>query len=137
MDTGTLDGEIAHQLIFFLRLFLIGNIQFLNFCNSRTDIRQNEELIVIHVLGDEFESLFRQLDRVMLFINDEIQFGIHLVHFLVLILHVIVLRFLENLLHTRLTQILDQCLVLRQRPITPKQGHSTLTFFVAVLSFRN
>lgn len=49
----------------------------------------------------------------MLLINHEEKFLIHFVHFLLLVGHVVVLRFLEQLTYALFAEELDQCFVLR------------------------
>ena len=62
----------------------------------------------------------------MLFINDKMQLGIDLMHFFRLILHVEVLRLLQEGLHPLARQEFDQGLVLGQTPMCPEQFEAAL-----------
>src|SRR3546814_2078639 len=57
----------------------------------------------------------------ILFINYKIQLSIYLVHFPLLVLKIMVLRFLKYLFHTGFTQEFDQRLVFRQSTMGTQQ----------------
>src|SRR3546814_1494466 len=71
--------------------------------------------------SDLFNALFCKLYAMILFINYKIQLSIYLVHFPLLVLKIMVLRFLKYLFHTGFTQEFDQRLVFRQSTIDRKR----------------
>jgi hypothetical protein len=69
---------------------------------------------------------------VLLLVDGEVEFHIHLGHILALVLQVVVLGLLQVRAHTGLAEELDQRTVLGQAAVGTKQGHATALQLILV-----
>ena len=130
MHTLALDGEILHHGILLLLLLKRRQILLLDLGNLAAHIRKHEEIRIARRPRQELEALIRQIDAMLLLIDDEIQRIRHHRHLLLIVLHVEVFGLLHDDLDTRLTEILDQRLVLRQTLVTTEQ-QLAIAFFAS------
>ena len=100
----------------------------LDFGRLGSHIRQNEERFVADALGEEFLTLVGEVDRVQDFVDYEVKRVCDDRHFLLVVLHIIVLRLLHNHLHTGLAQILDERLVFREALVGAQKELSAFGF---------
>ena len=114
VDTVGGDGIIVIDFLFTSQ-FLSGiEVFFLQIRNFSTHIRHDEHFRLVSILTDKVDTFVHNIDGVELFLNHKVKLIIDNVHVAVLILHIEGFRALQHLLHARLAQEFDKCLVFRQ-----------------------
>ena len=112
---------IGHQLALHLELRFFVTWAVINGHQFRCQIRHREELVVIHVGRQVFNTALGQLHLVLLFVNDEVQLLICLRHLSFVVLKIDSLRLQQLLLHPFSTQKLDERLGFGQCAVSAKQ----------------
>ena len=102
MHTLRLDRVVVDDLILALGLLLGRDVALLQIGYLAADVGQHEESVLVEVLRQHVVSLVRQLYRVELLVDDEVEVVDYLGHAAVVVLHVYVLGLLELGLDTRL-----------------------------------
>ena len=128
VDAVALRSVFAHQVVFPVELFFVAGGGTLDFSDLGTDIGQEEELAVFTSHGDQLNALFGQFDCIVLLIDHEEKFGIHLVHFFLLILQVMAFCFVQNGMNTRFADELDQRFVTGHATMGTQQEHAAFLF---------
>ena len=125
-----LKRKVGHKFVLFLAfLGRVGDI-LLDFGNGCAHIRQHEEIVVIDSRSQHVASLIGHIHGALFLVDDEIQRVGDVRHLALVVLNVVVLHLLEQLLHTRFTEELDERTVFRIALESTEQQHSTL-FFIA------
>ena len=129
MDTLALEGEILHQGIFLLRLFLGAQRSvILDFSDGRTHVRQDEEVRIGNGGSQHLMALVGHVHAVLDLGDDEVKLVRHLRHLPLIILHIVGFRLLQELFHALLGQELDQRLVFRETLVAAQKQLSAFGF---------
>ena len=126
VHTLALEGEVCHKFILLLPLLCRVCHRLLNLGNCRTDVRKDEEVIVIDRLSKQVASLVRHVHGVLLLVDDKVERIRDVRHFLLVVLDVVVFNLLEKLLHARLTEELDERTIFRIALVGTEQENSAL-----------
>ena len=127
MYTLRLEGEVSMDLILLHLLLLCRErIILLHLCNRSTHVRKDEEVRILKVACDKVTTLVGHIHRVLLLAYNEIELVSDERHLALVVLDVIVLNLLEELLHARLTEELDERLVLRVSLVCSEKEDSSI-----------
>ena len=129
MQTLRLDCKILCKSVFGI-IFIHGaeGRVGLNFHHTRGDIRQHKEVRILIAFCQQFCTLFGQFHLAIFFIDGKQELLIYQVHILRLLLHVVVLRFLQDYPHTLFAQKLDERPVLGECAVCTQQRHAPFAF---------
>ena len=100
----------------------------INLDEAGDHVGHDEEMRVGVAFRQIFYAFFGQFDGAVFFIYDEEERCVHQVHILGLLLHVEVLRFLEQHFDPFLAEEFDEGAVFRQGAVGAQQGHPCGTF---------
>ena len=128
VNTVALYGEIVVDFLFLGSHFLWRKISMLEFGNLASNVRQLVELWVLAHASQLVHTFVGEFAGALLLVDDEIELVVDNVHILVLLLHVEILRVLQQSFHTCLGEELNQSLVFRQSAIGTEQKLGTLLF---------
>ena len=121
-----LDRVCLQQVVLLLLLLLCGEVFILDCGKERGDVGQDEELRVGGTAGQHVDTLVRQLDAVVLLVDDEIERLDSLWHLAVVVSHILCLDLEEYLLYSLFAEIADERVVLRQRLVDTEQCKTAL-----------
>ena len=121
-----LKGEVRIDLIFLHLLLLCRKRRLLHLRNSRSHVRKDEEVRVFEIACDKVASLVGHVHAVLLFAHYEIELVGDERHLAFVVLDVVVLHFLEELLHARLAEELDERLIFRISLVCSEEEHSAV-----------
>ena len=131
VHTLRLDTVTGQYIVLALLFLFCGKVLFLQLRYLATDIRQYKEVRVFGTSGKRINTFIRQLDRLVLLINDEVQLVRRDVHVLLVLLQVELFGLLQAHFHARLRQVLNQRLRLRHTLERTEQGQlARLTLFL-------
>ncbi len=85
MNPVCFDGIFIQQGLFLLEFFLRTQIAFLYIGEFDTDVGQHKKFGILPFTGDGLNAFIGEIDGIIFFINAEIQFTVHLGHFLLLV----------------------------------------------------
>ena len=122
MDPLTLESIILHDPILCVLLLhgIFGRV-LLDVGDNASHVRKDEKVRIGDLRSQVIMALIRHIDRMLLLVYDEVERIRDLRHLPFVVLHVEILRFLENLLDTRLRHVLDERLILRKAPLSTEQ----------------
>ncbi len=127
MDAFALEGEVLHEGVLLLRL--LGRREggvVLDLRDGGTHVRKDEEIRVGDGVREDFVALVGHVHAVLDLGDDEIEFVRHLRHLALVVLHVVGLRLLQELLHARLGEELDERLILGKTLVASEEEFSAL-----------
>ena len=124
-----LECKVCIDLILLNLLFLCRESTILlNLSNSCTYVRKDEEIRILKVTCDKVATLVCHIHRVLLLVDHEVKLVCDERHLTLIVLDVVVLHLLEELLHARLTEKLDERLILRISLVRSEEKDSTFLF---------
>ena len=128
-----LDGIVGHELILTLQAFLIRET-LVGFKRRKFggDVREHEELVIVHLVGQPFVTLIRQVARMEFFVNHEVERICGLRHTAVVVLHIDSLRFQHTALDSLLRKIFDERIVFRERLVAAEELEETFLFLLLI-----
>ena len=131
MHALALQGEILHQGILLLLLFSKGKPALFDGGDLASHVREHEEVGIGNITGHEVGTLVGHRNRILLFLDDEIEgVGDHM-HLPLVVLHIEILGFLHYLLHAGLAEELDERLIFWKSLMGPEKK---LSAFILVSS---
>ena len=134
VHTFRLHSIICHQFVLLGKALLLITNRIVEFRQLPCDIRQHEELVVLHNVGNELVTLISHFHRLQLLIHYEVQWFRSLRHPAVVVLHVDFLRLEETCLDAVFRKELDESLVLWHGLICTEQCKESSFNFLLVLA---
>ena len=129
-----LHGVVAHQLVLLLNLLFLGEVLILQGREFAGDVREHEEFLVVHLLGEPVGTLVGQIHGVEFLFHHEVERFNGLRHAAVVVLHIDFLGAEHTGLDAFLREELDERLVLRQRLVgTVERKETGVEFLLAFL----
>ena len=116
MDTLAFYRKLTKEIFFQFHLFLYGKPLAFNLGNFSSNLWHYEE-IGIAFPGKIIYPLIGKFYLVVLFIYNKVELGINLWHFTVVVAHIVVFGFLENLFYPFFRKKFYKCLILWQPAI--------------------
>ena len=126
VHTLRLKCEVRKDLILLHLLLSCCERRLLNLCNRSSHVRKHKEVRIRQVTCDQVAALVGHIHRVLLLVDDEVELVSDDVHLALVVLDVVVLNLLEELLHTRLTEELDEWLIFRITLICSEEEKTTV-----------
>ena len=121
VDAFALEGEVLHEGILGLLALRKRHFAVLDVGNLAAYVGDNEEVVVAHALGKHRVAFVGHVHRVELLVDHEVERVGDDRHLLFVVLDIVVLRFLENHLHSRFAEELDEGLILRKALVGAEQ----------------
>ena len=111
VNTFTLDVKIFKKRFFKGCLFLRIQLLRFYFSNFTSNVWKDKKVRIRIVFGKHLNSFFGEVNLIVFFVYNKVQFCIHYVHFSVVVLHVVIFCFLQELFDSFFTQKFDECFV--------------------------
>ena len=114
VNTFAFDGVVVVHLVFFCQPLLVRERHRLDFRHFGSDIGQDEESGILHLVSQPFITFIREIHAVLLFVHDKEQRLHSLRHASVVVLHVNLFRSQHTALDARFGKELNESFVLGQ-----------------------
>ncbi len=118
MDALAFYRKIPEEVFLEFCFLLDFQVLIFDFSDFTPDVGHDKKVLVL-VLRDHLDTLIGKFDLIVFLIDHEEEFGVHLGHFAVVVLHVKILGLLQELLDAFFTQEFDQGFVFGKAPMDP------------------